>query len=339
MALTRIQLENFTVFRNTEIEFSPGMNIFLGENGLGKTHIMKLLYAACQSSQGNIGFPDKTVKVFLPESGNIRRLVNRDKAGSSTAQVQVSSDAACIGMKFTSRTKKWDANVTGRESWEAQLQDMSSVFIPAKEILSNAWNLSNAVKMKNVEFDDTYLDLIAAASVNITLGPNSNRRKKLLDRLNKISSGKVLVEEERFYLKPGNQARLEFPLVAEGLRKVALLWQLIKNGTLEAGSVLFWDEPEANINPRYIPEIADILLELQREGTQIFISTHDYFLCRYLDVRRKENNALCYHSLYRQEDTGTIQVETAENFRELEHNAIMTTFMALYEDELRKALE
>ena len=55
----------------------------------------------------------------------------------------------------------------------------------------------------------------------------------------------MTLQDDRFYLKPGTQAKLEFNLVAEGLRKIALLWQLIKNGTLEKGSVLFWDEPEA----------------------------------------------------------------------------------------------
>lgn len=49
-------------------------------------------------------------------------------------------------------------------------------------------------------------------------------------------------------MKKGN-SRQEFNLVAEGIRKMVLLWQLVKNGTLEKGSVLFWDESEANINP------------------------------------------------------------------------------------------
>lgn len=77
------------------------------------------------------------------------------------------------------------------------------------------------------------------------------------------------MNEDRFYLKPGTQAKLEFNLVAEGLRKIALLWQLIKNGTLEKGSVLFWDEPEANINPKYIPVLAELLIMLETEGVQI----------------------------------------------------------------------
>ena len=104
----------------------------------------------------------------------------------------------------------------------------------------------------------TYLDIIAAAKIDISRGVDTGQRKKYLELLQKISSGKVALHDDRFYLKPGTQARLEFNLVAEGLRKIALLWQLIKNGTLERGSVLFWDEPEANINPKYIPVLAEI---------------------------------------------------------------------------------
>lgn len=135
--------------------------------------------------------------------------------------------------------------------------------------------------MGNVEFDDTYLDIIAAAKVDISRGTDSAVKKKYLNVLQKISDGKVTLYEDRFYLKPGTQAKLEFNLVAEGIRKIALLWQLIKNGTLEKGSVLFWDEPEANINPKYIPVLAELLIMLESEGVQIFVSTHDYFLHKY----------------------------------------------------------
>ena len=53
------------------------------------------------------------------------------------------------------------------------MSDLTSVFIPAKEILSNAWNLDAAVKMGNVEFDDTYLDIIAAAKIDISRSVDS----------------------------------------------------------------------------------------------------------------------------------------------------------------------
>ena len=109
----------------------------------------------------------------------------------------------------------------------------------------------------------------------------------------------MTVQQEHFYLKPGNQAKLEFNLVAEGLRKIALLWQLIKNGTLEKGAVLFWDEPEANINPKFIPELVKILLMLQEDGVQVFVSTHDYFLAKYFDVLKGTKDDVHYYSFYK----------------------------------------
>ena len=49
--------------------------------------------------------------------------------------------------------------------------------------------------MGNVEFDDTYLDVIAAAKIDISRGVDSAARKKYLDILQKISSGKVTLHE------------------------------------------------------------------------------------------------------------------------------------------------
>ena len=342
MPLTKIELNNVTVFHELAVEFDPGVNILLGENGVGKTHIMKLLYAACQAKKSEVTFPYKTVMVFRPDDSNLGRLVNRNADSTNGASVRVSSDDASMAMKFSQKTTKYDADVTGKASWEKQLSDLSSVFIPAKEILSNAWNLSNAVRQGNIIFDDTYLDIIAAAEVNVATEADSSRKKKYLDELKKISKGTVTVQQEHFYLKPGNQARLEFNLVAEGLRKIALLWQLIKNGTLEKGAVLFWDEPEANINPKFIPEIAKILLMLQEDGVQVFVSTHDYFLAKYFDVLKSTKNTVRYYSFYKTaEGDGKehICVEQASEFKLLEHNTIMETFRKLYEDEIGVSLK
>lgn len=68
--------------------------------------------------------------------------------------------------------------------------DLSSVFIPTKEILSNSWNLSNVVQQGNIIFDDTYLDIIAVAEVNVASGKDNSRKKKYLDEL-KNSKGKL----------------------------------------------------------------------------------------------------------------------------------------------------
>lgn len=347
MTITKIQVNNFTVFEELSVEFLNGINIFIGPNGAGKTHLMKVLYAACQASDPKVSFSDKIVKCFLPDDYRIARLIHR-KQGSNSASVKISAqklgadnNTKTIAVKFNSKTKNWDADIIGEDNWRKQIGGCNSVYIPAKEILSNAYNLNAAVEKNNVLFDDTYLDVINSAKIDISVGKNATWKENILNNIEKIISGKVFYDNKReeFYLKKGS-SKLEFNLVAEGIRKIALLWQLVKNGALEPGSILFWDEPEANINPMYIPLLVDIMLELQRNGVQIFVSTHDYFLMKYFDTRKNKNDIVQYHSFYRPGDRKNVGVvcETAESFTALKNNPIMDTFLQLYHEEVGKAM-
>ena len=90
MPLTRIEAENFTVFEDITIQFSKGLNVLVGENGMGKTHIMKLAYAACQASKHDVSFSQKTTMLFRPDQSGIERLVNRNKNGNNTAKIDIS---------------------------------------------------------------------------------------------------------------------------------------------------------------------------------------------------------------------------------------------------------
>ena len=330
VAIKNIKLKNFTVFEDVDVDFCKGINVFVGVNGTGKTHIMKVLYSACQAVKPSVAFSHKLVRVFKPDEYGLRRLVKR-KVGVEACDIRVTSDASHISMHFSTKTKKWEAQVENEEKWERQMEDLTSTFIPAKEILSNAWNFEAAIDKNNIDFDDTYLDIVTSAKIDISRGADTSNRKKYLALLQQITEGKVTVEKEKFYLKPGSQAKIEFHLVAEGVRKLALLWQLIKNGTLEKGSVLFWDEPEANINPVHIPVLVDMLLELQRNGVQIFIATHDYILAKYFEIKRQKQDEIMFYSFDLQDGTSKCN-EKSEAFSRLENNPISESFDKLLDE-------
>ncbi|ERO60588.1 AAA family ATPase, partial [Pseudomonas piscis] len=78
------------------------------------------------------------------------------------------------------------------------------------------------------------------------------------------------------------------PLVAEGLRKLGMLARLISTGALLHQGYLFWDEPEANLNPRLIKQVAKTIVDLSASGIQIFIATHSLFLLRELEILLSE---------------------------------------------------
>jgi DNA repair ATPase RecN len=42
--LKRLLVKNFTVFAEADFEFGPGLNVVVGTNGTGKSHVLKLGY-------------------------------------------------------------------------------------------------------------------------------------------------------------------------------------------------------------------------------------------------------------------------------------------------------
>ena len=49
--LKSLSLKNFTVFKNTELLFTPGINVLIGVNATGKTHAMKAAYALLRAAR------------------------------------------------------------------------------------------------------------------------------------------------------------------------------------------------------------------------------------------------------------------------------------------------
>jgi predicted ATPase len=92
-------------------------------------------------------------------------------------------------------------------------------------------------------------------------------------------------------LKKQGGGDFEIPLVAEGFRKLGTVAYLLANGTLARQSILFWDEPETNLNPAYMIKLAELLVLLARHGTQVIVSTHSLFMMRELSLllQRSEN--------------------------------------------------
>ena len=150
--------------------------------------------------------------------------------------------------------------------------------------------------------------------------------------------GEVIIKDEEFFLDSKYVGLLEFPLLAEGIRKLGLLWLLIRNGTLHSGSVLFWDEPETNLNPKLYGTVIDALLTLQRHGLQVFLATHDYIILKELDLQMTQDDNVAFHSLYRDDETSEISCKTVARFEHMHSNAILDTFDSLYDRDVERAL-
>ena len=103
MFIKKVTYENFTVFEKQTISFTHGINVLIGENGAGKTHVMKSLYSACQSADPKVSFPHKLVMTMLPDDYKISRLVTRGVVGES-ASIRIVAAEQGIGQDKVLKT-------------------------------------------------------------------------------------------------------------------------------------------------------------------------------------------------------------------------------------------
>jgi len=336
MAITKVKLENFTTFERLDMEPSEGINVLIGANGTGKTHIIKLIYSACDISKTRLNFADKLIRNFLPSGRALGRLVKRSKA-KTKCSIEVYRGSLKLKMSFSKLTKiPSSARVTGLDSW--QKKPIESVYIPVKEMLANAPGFRSLYSQREIHFEEIYVDILDRAYRPILRQPLEKDKEKLISQLSKLIEGKVSIDKEEFFFRSNLGTKLEFTLLAEGLRKIGLLMLLIQNGTLKNGSVLFWDEPETNLNPKFYGPVIDVLLQLQRMGVQIFVATHDYVVMKELDLRKTKRDKIKYYSLYTNKKTKQIECHSTQNYLEIHPNAIAETFTDLYNREIKRSL-
>jgi predicted ATP-dependent endonuclease of OLD family len=337
--LDSIKFVNFTAFEKLELKFSPGINIFVGENGTGKTHILKACYAACDIVKTKGNFAEKINNVFYPSGKQIGRLVKRSKASASgSLEVIRKIEKKSINLKisFSSHTKTpGKVDVAGSTKlW--MYTPIEAAYIPVKDMMANAPGFSSLYDIREIHFEEIYIDIIRKALLPLLKGPTDKQRRKLLDKLQNAMKGKVVIDNEEFFLL-NQQGKLEFTLLAEGFRKLGLLWILLQNGTLLNGSVLFWDEPETNLNPKLMQSIVGILIEMQRMGVQIFLATHDYVLLKEFDLQLEEQDKIIFHSLYKNDAENT-QATSCSNYLDIDPNAIDDTFGHFVDREIEKSM-
>lgn len=332
--LTALKLENFTAFEKLTLDFSSGVNVLIGANGTGKTHLLKLLYSSCSiTEESDATLSSKLIRNFRPFEDRIGRLIRRT-GKSSTAKVSITREGDLrLTASFTNHTKE-QLKISNRAAWLAS--KVISVFIPVKEMLAHAPGFRSLYAKREVSFEGIYADIVDLAYLPKLSGPIDKDRTRLLNALQKAIEGKVVAKGEHFFLK-NKQGDLEFTLLAEGMRKLALIWLLIQNGTLLSGTILFWDEPEANLNPSLMGEVVDLILELQRLGVQVFLSTHNYVLLKEFDLRKRNDDAIRYVSLYR-DATGAVIANSSDDYSGIDPNAIAGTFSDLYDRELKRSL-
>jgi energy-coupling factor transporter ATP-binding protein EcfA2 len=284
--LDNIEINNFGPLRQLQWQHLDKINLVIGNNGTGKTFLLKALYTALRTleeykrgddprSASEI-LADKLYWTFQPEK--IGDLVTK---GADKLSLRLHLNGRVFNYSFGKDTTK---AITALENHVASPRHSNSIFLPAKEVLSlHTVILKSREQDRVFGFDDTYLDLARALRQSRKRGKNYPGFARSRQQLEQILGGKVEYDEtsNRWQFKKGNQ---KFPIgvTAEGIKKIAILDTLLGNRYLDQNSVIFIDEPESALHPEAISQLLDIIAVLAESGIQFMLASHSYFVIKKL---------------------------------------------------------
>ena len=296
--IRELTLSGVTAFlHEAHLDFAAGMNVIVGGNDTGKSHLMRLVYALCRWMERS---PHRDFPERWAEENRLRRyilhsfaaqqlssLVSRHSIGGE-AQVHASFSGSKVppgsaDVDFLFNTHK-DDGVFISTMPQRFLQERT-LFIPSRDILT--------LYPCYVQVGKRYPDLLDGATWDLCRALESDPAKeappesmrRVLKLIRTLVQGKMQRGgASRFTLQRGKEEPMEMSLIAEGFKRVGTLALLIENASLRAGDTLFWDEPEMNLNTAQLPLLCGIMLGLCEAGVQMIITTHSLFLLRELMI-------------------------------------------------------
>lgn len=347
--LYRLHVQNFTVFRQADFQFSPGMNVIVGDNGTGKTHLLKLGYMLCRAWNDIVDtgkelhirrvesyFEERMEKIF--RASNITDLIRQETATGSSIFADVTgypaSPPSASWPSGMQENRPWKIHIkrqTNDQPAHIELTDFSTthatnafiplpIFVPSKEIVSLFKGLIGLFETyRDVPLDETYRDLAVVLATLEPREPAHLLSTKLSQHIQQLLGGNLKLENNELVFIQTNGRRLESQLMAEGHRKLALLMYLVRNNLIKWGSTVFWDEPEANLNPSSMRLLAEALHVLASEGVQIIVATHSLFFLRELEILLEQKSSATVEARFfglHQTNNG-VNVEQGEHLYEI----------------------
>lgn len=338
--IDRVQLKNYGVIEQFSSDQFSNINLIIGENGTGKTFLLKALYSAVRSlEEYKRGDDIKSITEVISEklrwTFQVERLgdmVSKTAEDGLSLDVQLGNDK--IGYQFSQSASSKVGSTTAPDKGK----DGNSVFIPAKEVLSL---FSVILKSREVDkvfgFDDTYYDLAKALRVSPSRGRNNTIFADSRRLVSDVIDGRVEYDEISGKWSYRNKKNQKFSIGAtsEGVKKIAIMDRLLVNGYIGNHSILFIDEIESALHPEAICQFLEMIDMVANDmGLQVFITSHSYFVIKklYLIALKKAGTVKCISM-----NKGQVP-RICDLHDGMPENSIIDTSIRLYEEEIEEVL-
>lgn len=338
--ISNVCLKEYGMISEFTCKNFSNINLVIGENGTGKTFLLKALYSATRAMEEyKRGDDIRTIGDLLSEK--LRWTFQVEKLGdivnrSSNENLSFAMDLGADHIEYQFSPSA--VIKVGTVVAPARKRETNSIFIPAKEVLSLCTIiLKSREQDKLFGFDDTYYDLAKAIRISPKKGKNyaafSNARKMLKG----VIDGKVEYDEtsEKWFYKNSRNQKFSIGATSEGVKKISIMDRLFSNGYLNSQSIIFIDEIESALHPTAVCDFLSMIEKIATDmDLQFFISSHSYFVIKKLAlIAKKKPGLVTCISLSKDKKPKIHDLSDG-----MPDNSIIDTSIALYEEEIEEGL-
>ena len=196
--LEKLELNNFTGFEKLSITFSTKINVIVGENGTGKTHLLKAAYGLCAGAPLFKNKPEinddelatalttKLLRLFMPLDDKLGKLHRQGATEQASFSAQFFQGQKIAATFFNNSKALAIQSRANYEKFQA-----AAVFIPTKEVLSFMKGFNSLYEKYELSFDQSYQDVCLLLDLpEIRLENLHAKSKWAMEQIEKVCGGR-----------------------------------------------------------------------------------------------------------------------------------------------------
>jgi len=283
--IQQLSIKNFKSVKDLQVSCKK-LNVFIGEPNSGKSNIIEALSLQSQNAMG---------KELNKEMFRYKTIGNLFYDFNINTPIEVNTGEICTVLKYAVRENQFHYFLDANKEKEKP-ENISHEGNASQSGLLGSTNVHFYEYKRLYKFQNSFMPHLSVPfGENIpTLLLSNPELKKWVSELFRSFGYKLMlkpVEGDMSMTKEVDEELYEYPFfsISETLQRLIFYSLAIKSNKK---SVLLFDEPESNMFPFYIKDIAERITE--DKTNQFFISTHNPYMLGSLLEKSNKNDIAVY---------------------------------------------
>lgn len=163
-----------------------------------------------------------------------------------------------------------------------------------------------------------FIDLKDLIFANFKDGERPEFIIKCANDLEKQLKGKFKATNDDLIFENNKGQSISKSLVSFGMTNIGIFQAVLSKNIINKGSFVFIDEPESNLHPEWQAILANVLVELAKNGVYIIVTTHSSDMLKAFDISTREQEIDEELSTYYFKSDGKLLSMTDDKFSPIE---------------------